>query len=366
MSKFGSSPTVVFRSLLPLTASMFLLTYASPAYSGGFSHDGWYVSIFNSSNSTVTVKPVSSVCMNASDFDKEISIAPGTLYRAYAETTPGIKLCRADSRDAATLVGGGRNAVLVDVYVKGSLYGRILFTSSTKKVGLEAQDPRGHKWPNWAIAWADGKTDDWVAETSSSAPSDKIRLAGTSWIGGESYTSFFSVLISPPGDTFLSNAQKNYFIMNATSASCMDLAAPATGTPLLQKPCWTAGGLPGFPAPTARWRLGPTYAAGYNLINASSTTCLDLANGNKGDLAQLQGQTCSATENQRWNVNLVWPFRKENSVAYWSISNVGSKKCVDLSGGDKTPGAPIKTWRCLGATDAAANNQQWALFPSPY
>jgi hypothetical protein len=95
-----------------------------------------------------------------------------------------------------------------------------------------------------------------------------------------------------------------------------------------------------------RWTLqqnGPTYF----IVNAQSTTCLDVTGSSTSDGAATGIFICSPSRSQQWQL-------LDAGGGFYNLVNANSQSCLDLDHGYTTPGTQIFQYHCNGA-----DNQQW-------
>ncbi|MCA9836176.1 MAG: S8 family serine peptidase [Trueperaceae bacterium] len=86
----------------------------------------------------------------------------------------------------------------------------------------------------------------------------------------------------------------------------------------------------------------------YTIKNVKSNKCLDVSEGSQSDGASIIQWACSGSKNQQWKL--------EVSGDYFELRSLSSDKLVSVSGASKNSGANIDQW-----TDVSGANQQWAL-----
>jgi hypothetical protein len=121
-----------------------------------------------------------------------------------------------------------------------------------------------------------------------------------------------------------------------------------------------------------RWRSrGPN--SNFELVNVNSGKCLDVQGGGLGNNVNILQWQCNGGANQRWYAGYSMPGgpggpgipppppppgigppgpRQFTGM----ILNVGSRKCVDVYGDSRRPGANVQQYACNGGT-----NQKWVF-----
>jgi glucosylceramidase len=140
-----------------------------------------------------------------------------------------------------------------------------------------------------------------------------------------------------------------YQFVNYNSDKCLDVTnrSTANGAVLQQ---WTC--LSGSTAANQGWFFIPAATSGYyTVVNLNSKKCLDVTGRSTANGAVIQQWTCNGGTNQEW-----YPRVAQNNPAatIYNLVNLNSGKCLDVTGRSTANGAVIQQWTCNGGT-----NQEW-------
>ncbi len=134
-------------------------------------------------------------------------------------------------------------------------------------------------------------------------------------------------------------------------SACMDLngAVSTNGTPIQSYHCNGTS--------AQSWTLVPitgSSGSGYQVISASSGSCLDVSGVSHSDGALVHEWRClgASQPNQIWQV-----------LAFgtsYELMSVSSGKCLDLPSGNSSNGTQLQQWSCGAGTN---KNQAWSLVP---
>jgi len=145
-------------------------------------------------------------------------------------------------------------------------------------------------------------------------------------------------------------ARPEYYVKNRNSSKCADIAnwSQANGAKLQQWDCFSA------PMTSANqvFYLLPIWGSYYNLVARNSGKCLDVTGGSLSAGAPIQQWSCGGASN--WNQ--LW--RPEELGGAKVFRNARSNYCLDVTGGSLSNGAQVQQWPCLGAGQL---NQLWWL-----
>lgn len=85
------------------------------------------------------------------------------------------------------------------------------------------------------------------------------------------------------------------------------------------------------------------------IVGVDAGLCLGVKGSTSTAGAQLQSQTCTGSDFQKWK------FVKDSS-GHFDLVNVGSGQCIDVTGGSTSNGTNMQQWHCSGAA-----YQKWNL-----
>lgn len=85
------------------------------------------------------------------------------------------------------------------------------------------------------------------------------------------------------------------------------------------------------------------------IVGVDAGLCLGVNGSNSVPGAQLQSQSCTGSNFQKWKFN-------RDSAGYFEVVNAGSGQCIDVTGGSSSNGAAMQQWNCSGA-----DYQKWKL-----
>jgi hypothetical protein len=124
------------------------------------------------------------------------------------------------------------------------------------------------------------------------------------------------------------------------SGRCLDVSADSRvdGGNIQQ---WTCNG------------LGPQnfrVSGGFTLTGQNSGKCVGTAGSAPG--SNVEQSTCNSSSPQNWSIRNV-------GRGYYTLTNVDSGLCLDVSAGSKEPGANVQQWTCNKLSP-----QIWHLEPS--
>lgn len=77
------------------------------------------------------------------------------------------------------------------------------------------------------------------------------------------------------------------------------------------------------------------------IVGATSGLCLGVKGSSTAAGAQLQSQTCVASDFQKWKF-------VQDSAGYFEVVNLGSGQCIDVTGGSPANGVVLQQWYCSG------------------
>jgi len=140
-----------------------------------------------------------------------------------------------------------------------------------------------------------------------------------------------------------------YQFVNYNSGKCLDVTGRSTANgAVLQQ--WTC--LSGSTAANQGWFFIPAATSGYyTVVNLNSNKCLDVTGRSTANGAVIQQYTCNGGTNQEW-----YPSVAQNNPAatIYNLINLNSGKCLDVTGRSTANGAVVQQWTCNGGT-----NQEW-------
>ncbi|MFE2562041.1 RICIN domain-containing protein, partial [Streptomyces sp. NPDC059352] len=117
-------------------------------------------------------------------------------------------------------------------------------------------------------------------------------------------------------------------------------------------PRWTAAGIAYYAAPDVPWSGGGGSGGAFNGVHTLATGGQALTVPKKGtNGTQLTTAALVGSNSQKWNFT-------EQSDGSYTLVNVASGLCVDVSGGSMSAGASVIQWTCSGGT-----NQRWTVTP---
>jgi hypothetical protein len=180
---------------------------------------------------------------------------------------------------------------------------------------------------------------------------------------------------------FISIGNGQFAIRNVNSGQVMDVAGDNRGNGAnVQQFPWNGGA-------NQRWYArGPN--SNFELVNVNSGKCLDVQGGGMGNNVNIVQMQCSGRSNQRWFAGYSMPGGPggpgPGGPGYpggpggpgvppqplpgmgggptgarqftGMILNVGSRKCVDVFGDSRRPGANVQQFGCNGGA-----NQKWVF-----
>ncbi|KAF8186533.1 ricin B lectin domain-containing protein [Mycena galopus ATCC 62051] len=105
----------------------------------------------------------------------------------------------------------------------------------------------------------------------------------------------------------------------------------------------------------------PIFKGTYTITNLASKTCVDLNGGNSADGTAVQGWT-PLTPDAAEYLNQVWEVLYTNKLGCdsYTICNVGTKTYVQISDGNATDGTPV-TCAAAAGDQTTADYQEWEL-----
>ena len=140
-----------------------------------------------------------------------------------------------------------------------------------------------------------------------------------------------------------------YQFVNYNSGKCLDVTGRSTANgAVLQQ--WTC--LSGSSASNQGWAFIPAARSGYyTVVNLNSNKCLDVTDRSTANGAIIQQYTCNGGTNQEW-----YPRVAQNNPAatIYNLVNLNSGKCLDVLDRSTANGAIIQQYTCNGGT-----NQEW-------
>ena len=89
----------------------------------------------------------------------------------------------------------------------------------------------------------------------------------------------------------------------------------------------------------------------YQFVNYNSGKCLDVTGRSTANGAVLQQWTCLSGSTA---ANQGWFFIPAATSGYYTVVNLNSNKCLDVTGRSTANGAVVQQWTCNGGT-----NQEW-------
>lgn len=99
---------------------------------------------------------------------------------------------------------------------------------------------------------------------------------------------------------------------------------------------------------------GSIIAFNGTLIDGRTRACIDLDRNNTGNRTPIQTWYCNGHSAQQWSLMNSGSGYSANN--FW-IKKAGTSKCLDISGGARHAGAKIQLWPCIKGGSA----QQWRL-----
>ena len=154
------------------------------------------------------------------------------------------------------------------------------------------------------------------------------------------------------------SAGVGYEVVDANSGSCLDIASTSTAD-AAQTNEWQCLGAT---RTSQVWQVYP-FGTSFELVSLKSGRCLDLTNGSSSNNTVLQQWDCGGGQ----NTNQLWTLHENSSEGAPETMNGGpymmhpaasASLCVDVSGGNKANGTAIQAFSC---NNTAA--QSWSLAP---
>jgi hypothetical protein len=144
-------------------------------------------------------------------------------------------------------------------------------------------------------------------------------------------------------------AQFYYQFVNYNSGKCLDVTGRSTANgAILQQ--WTC--LSGSSASNQGWFFIPAARSGYyTVVNLHSNKCLDVTGRSTVNGTAIQQWTCNGGTNQEWFPRVV---QNNPAATIYNLINLNSGKCLDVRGRSTANGAIVQQWTCNGGT-----NQNW-------
>ncbi len=140
-----------------------------------------------------------------------------------------------------------------------------------------------------------------------------------------------------------------YQVVNYNSGKCLDVTGRSTANgAVIQQ--WTC--LSGPTAANQGWFFIPAARSGYyTVVNLNSNKCLDVTGRSTANGVHIQQWTCNGGTNQEWYPKVVGTYPAGD---IYNFVNLNSGKCLDVTGASTANGAIVEQWPCNGGS-----NQKW-------
>jgi hypothetical protein len=137
-------------------------------------------------------------------------------------------------------------------------------------------------------------------------------------------------------------------IVNANSGKCLDVAqgSGADNANVQQFTCNGAG--------SQKWLLRAGAGESYEIVNVNSGKCLDVAQGSTADNANVQQLACHGASNQKWRFEL---YEETADGTSYVVISVNSDKCLDVLMDSTEDNANVQQYTCHRGP-----NQRWYGF----
>jgi len=118
-----------------------------------------------------------------------------------------------------------------------------------------------------------------------------------------------------------------------SSGKCVDVSGSSTanGAQIQQNSCSSGN--------SQRFTIKDMGSSQYELVNVNSGKCLDVTGVSKSNGAVLQQWTCGGSANQLWKL-------VSKGTDTYQVQSVNSSKCLDVTGVSSANGALIQQWTC--------------------
>jgi hypothetical protein len=148
-------------------------------------------------------------------------------------------------------------------------------------------------------------------------------------------------------------ADQPFIFFNSHTNMCLQPLSQSTaqGVAIVQEPCT----IPTPPTEAQEWVYVPNGSAGFHFENALSGLCLD-ARGGADDNTPVEQWTCDQISNENWDPPTN-PQGQSVGPVHSRVSGSDSF-CLDIPGGQQTPGLAMQIYRCNGTV-----SQAWELRP---
>jgi len=177
-----------------------------------------------------------------------------------------------------------------------------------------------------------------------------LAVAGTSAMAATSNPSH-ATLAATSNSSHMTPATAAFYyqFVNYHSGKCLDVTGRSTANgAVLQQ--WTC--LSGSTASNQGWFFDPAARSGYyTVVNLHSNKCLDVTGRSTANGVHIQQWTCNGGTNQEWYPKVVGTFPAGD---IYNMVNLNSGKCLDVTGASTANGAIVEQWPCNGGT-----NQKW-------
>ena len=141
-----------------------------------------------------------------------------------------------------------------------------------------------------------------------------------------------------------------YSLTDDHSSLVMDVAGGSTaaGSPIVQEQAQSQD-------PTQRWKLTLVSGNVYTVTNGADGDCLEVPGSSTAQGTQLDQAACDGGANQRWALDSTGGYGSATDASF-TLVNLGSGWCADVSGQSASAGAAVIQWSGNGG-----DNQVWNL-----
>jgi glucosylceramidase len=177
-----------------------------------------------------------------------------------------------------------------------------------------------------------------------------LAMAGTSATAATSNPSHITPAATSNSSHMTPAAVDLYYqVVNYNSGKCLDVTGRSTANgAVLQQ--WTC--LSGPTAANQGWFFISAASSGYyTVVNLNSNKCLDVTGRSTANGVHIQQWTCNGGTNQEWHPKVVGTYAAGD---IYNFINLNSGKCLDVTGASTANGAIVEQWPCNGG-----NNQKW-------